>query len=649
READAVADAVMRSIGERAGADPEPVDVDGVELRPRDRVSRMVSRAAPLGLEGGPVDRETERDIGEQRRSGTPLPAKLRGSMEGALGTELGGVRVHSGPKSDALNAAMQSRAFTVGSDIFFARHQYRPQTSSGQHLLAHELAHVVQQTGPGTVQPVRRAVGFEFEDGSWTVLKLQTGYNWLRDPTSYRLGHWLGGGKIAAPGSEKTDEERNEEEYTGENIFAQPAAGHINNLVGQFNLQSGPKKGALHEGLGYRIEPDGPYTQGGYSNVMDLEIVTEPFPETEQGEQRLVAALADLQKMFAKYNSGASGDWLAQKDSLSYGRFVGPSVHGFSTSGIYLYGGKPGGEFKPQVTGGVSLSDLPHVMETLGTTGAVDDRDEEKDAVRQLVYRENDPVALTQGSVTQVLGTAPGRARTVVGKLVTAGVLTDESEGLDQLTGFLSLAIVYMSVLSRTIREGIKNELPLMSRYSFATLWAQVPAATRSLIADSSDILFEALSPEVAASVRLHVAKYDNKKVTAKRANGMGDPMLYLDPRLAPGFSGLLGSMTRRDWLWYIVNDGPDLLDPKSLIPLVRASEHAAVADKYDKSMAIFFRGHGNTKNVKKVEGEPEGGLALLENRNIQGPLTFPESVDLARKYFSWMRLVKQGDLSSV
>ncbi|MDQ6727493.1 MAG: DUF4157 domain-containing protein, partial [Actinomycetota bacterium] len=96
-----------------------------------------------------------ERRIQQARAGGKPLPAPVRRPMETALSADLGGVRVHEGHESDALNRSMQSRAFTVGNDIFFARGEYSPGGPSGRHLLAHELVHTVQQ---GAAGPVRRA-----------------------------------------------------------------------------------------------------------------------------------------------------------------------------------------------------------------------------------------------------------------------------------------------------------------------------------------------------------------------------------------------------------------------------------------------------------------------------------------------------------
>jgi hypothetical protein len=57
-------------------------------------------------------------------------------------------VRVHNDGTADALARSVSARAFTVGSDLYFASGEYRPGSSDGDHLLAHELTHVVQQRG---------------------------------------------------------------------------------------------------------------------------------------------------------------------------------------------------------------------------------------------------------------------------------------------------------------------------------------------------------------------------------------------------------------------------------------------------------------------------------------------------------------------
>jgi hypothetical protein len=133
READEVAAEVMRNLGSVTPAQEEP------------RVRRSAVPGV-VGLEGGSLGADTEAGIQRHRGRGSPLPAPLRQSMEGSFGADFGGVRVHTGQSADGLNRSLQSRAFTVGGDIFFARDQYQPHSRAGQQLLAHELTHTVQQ-----------------------------------------------------------------------------------------------------------------------------------------------------------------------------------------------------------------------------------------------------------------------------------------------------------------------------------------------------------------------------------------------------------------------------------------------------------------------------------------------------------------------
>jgi hypothetical protein len=66
--------------------------------------------------------------------------------LESRFGADFSHVRVHTGRRADLTAKAISAKAFTVGSDIVFAGGQYSPESHEGQHLLAHELTHVVQQ-----------------------------------------------------------------------------------------------------------------------------------------------------------------------------------------------------------------------------------------------------------------------------------------------------------------------------------------------------------------------------------------------------------------------------------------------------------------------------------------------------------------------
>ena len=81
---------------------------------------------------------------------GSPLDAGVRSSMESAFGASFEDVRVHTDDRASKSAESVGANAYTVGSDVVFKGGQYNPATPTGQRTLAHELAHVVQQSqGP--------------------------------------------------------------------------------------------------------------------------------------------------------------------------------------------------------------------------------------------------------------------------------------------------------------------------------------------------------------------------------------------------------------------------------------------------------------------------------------------------------------------
>lgn len=79
---------------------------------------------------------------------GNPLSESEKIFFEPRLGTDLSSVRVHTGEQASGLAEAINAKAFTKGNDIVFGKGEYQPGTGDGKKLLAHELTHVVQQTG---------------------------------------------------------------------------------------------------------------------------------------------------------------------------------------------------------------------------------------------------------------------------------------------------------------------------------------------------------------------------------------------------------------------------------------------------------------------------------------------------------------------
>lgn len=84
------------------------------------------------------------------RSAGEPLPAPVRAEFEDRLGADFAAVRVHTGAAAHAAAASVRAEAFTAGTHVVFAPGRFQPGTPAGRRVLAHELAHVLQQrSGP--------------------------------------------------------------------------------------------------------------------------------------------------------------------------------------------------------------------------------------------------------------------------------------------------------------------------------------------------------------------------------------------------------------------------------------------------------------------------------------------------------------------
>ena len=92
---------------------------------------------------GGPEPRRARIDVLD--RSGRPLEPAVREDMEKAFGADFSGVRIHDDPLAAQLAQSVAARAYTVGENIVLAQ-DTRIDGPTGRRLLAHELAHVVQQ-----------------------------------------------------------------------------------------------------------------------------------------------------------------------------------------------------------------------------------------------------------------------------------------------------------------------------------------------------------------------------------------------------------------------------------------------------------------------------------------------------------------------
>ncbi len=89
-----------------------------------------------------------QQTLAQSSGQGFSLGDSNRHAMEAAFGADFRGVRIHTDARAVQMNQQLGAQAFTHGRDIYFNHGKYNPGTSRGQHLLAHELTHVIQQNG---------------------------------------------------------------------------------------------------------------------------------------------------------------------------------------------------------------------------------------------------------------------------------------------------------------------------------------------------------------------------------------------------------------------------------------------------------------------------------------------------------------------
>jgi len=132
---------------------------------PKKEEDKPVQRAPASATAAQPVRANVD---GALSNAGRPLEPGARRSMEARFGRDFSHVRVHDDARAAATARSVDAAAFTVGEDVVFGPGRYDPSSDEGRRLLAHELAHVVQQDDHerprGGGQPLDRKLRAYFE-----------------------------------------------------------------------------------------------------------------------------------------------------------------------------------------------------------------------------------------------------------------------------------------------------------------------------------------------------------------------------------------------------------------------------------------------------------------------------------------------------
>ena len=156
-EADQIADKVMRMPSNALRSDPHPRVKPDRQREPTSMVlhrkcdaceedeEQPIQRKAVPARTGEISSRPGSHVRDALSSGGRPLDRTARDFFEPRFGYDLGSVRVHTGSSAESSAMAVDARAYTLGNHIVFGNGEYRPESESGRYLLAHELAHVVQ------------------------------------------------------------------------------------------------------------------------------------------------------------------------------------------------------------------------------------------------------------------------------------------------------------------------------------------------------------------------------------------------------------------------------------------------------------------------------------------------------------------------
>lgn len=148
KEADSVADQVVQRMPiQPIMGIPPAIQRKCAACQNEDQEEATIQKSSATNAGAGMATPAVTRQIQATQGSGQSMDGQTRSFMESSFGRDFSQVRIHASGYASQLNRDLQAHAFTIGTDIYFNSGKYAPESKAGQHLLAHELTHVVQQT----------------------------------------------------------------------------------------------------------------------------------------------------------------------------------------------------------------------------------------------------------------------------------------------------------------------------------------------------------------------------------------------------------------------------------------------------------------------------------------------------------------------
>ncbi len=411
-------------------------------------------------------------------------------------------------------------------------------------------------------------------------------------------------------------------------------------------------RKEVLHAGSHFNLEGDDTDPD---PNKRNIEFVTDPFDITKGGLTDLKQAMTEIRAIMKRL-SNYIGDENTQRLNNNY---VQPAQHGLSNNQTRFIGGHKTGTFKMQATQGVSLEDLPTLMETFGTNvpGETAKQRKERKGARKMAYGNE-----TGTSVSDFIGILPTLARQAVTHIAnnraTYGYSIPEQsyfEGSqDRLVGFFSQIIMYVKGLTIPDGKYMKYKIPLLGRIQFDALFAQLDAHQRNVLARNNAQAFigailTAANAQAVLPKPSHMGGFWDTAFAQASPLLRGASELVPDP-MRPGLRmkrGVMQSLTIGDWLQGITTN-VDHLSPTAMDAWLQVHEAGLSLAERNERTGMLESFNTLTNQVDDADRAGTSKLNILENRAIapttgpNGTMTPVEMEKAALNYFKFMFAIK-------
>jgi Domain of unknown function (DUF4157) len=142
---------VQREVMPEEEEEPIQAKLIQREAMPEEEEEIQTKKSSEGGFEAGG---DFESRLGSSKSGGSPLPEDVRSFMEPRFGADFSGVRVHTGSEAVRMNREVGAQAFAHGQDVYYGAGKGPGKDA----LTAHELTHVVQQSGRTAASDVSKS-----------------------------------------------------------------------------------------------------------------------------------------------------------------------------------------------------------------------------------------------------------------------------------------------------------------------------------------------------------------------------------------------------------------------------------------------------------------------------------------------------------